>query len=291
VWLVTSLEAPISLIFKRLTNKSKCMKKIKLLWLFTALLLLVNVIVYLTASEKILLYTSDLLPVICSFVAVYGIYYACRGFKSRDFVKVAWQFILIGTILDFLAESTYGILEIGFSVDMNATFPSLADLFWCPSYIAYFTGLIMLFNGYRKSGFPLGNIKIQALLSLLYVLLSVSVVYFLLIPIIQDGETEFLTKVFSLYYPIGDIITVAMAIILLFFISQFGSGLITMPWKMLALGFFFFSVSDLLYSYLGWNDTYGSGNLIDAGWHLGYLLIGISGLYQRELVDSIKERK
>jgi two-component system, cell cycle response regulator len=265
------------------------MKRIKLFWLLTALLLLVNVVVYLTASEKILLYASDLLPVICSFIAVCGIYHACRGFKSRDFVKVAWLSILIGTILDFLAESTYGILEIGFSVDMNATFPSPADILWCLSYIAYFTGFIMLFSGYRKSGFPLGNIKTQALLSSLYVLLSVTVVYFLLIPIIKDGETDFLTKVFSLFYPIGDIVTVAMAIILLFFISQFGSGLISMPWKMLALGFFFFSISDLLYSYLSWNDTYGNGNLIDAGWHLGYLLTGISGLYQRKLVDSVKE--
>jgi hypothetical protein len=197
---------------------------------------------------------------------------------------------MIGAILDFLAESTYGILEIGFSFDMNETFPSLADIFWCSSYIAYFIGLIMLFNGYRKSGFPLGKIKTYALLSSIYVLLSVVVIYFLLVPIIQDEETKIITKAFSLYYPIADILIVAMAIILLYLISKFGKGLITMPWKMLALGFFCFSVSDLLYSYLDWQDLYGNGNFIDIGWHLGYLLIGISGLYQRELIDSVKER-
>jgi len=266
------------------------MKRIRLSWLITALLLIANFIVYLTVSGNSLLYFSDLLPVICSFFAVCGVYFAFKGFKSFDFVKVAWLLILAGVMLDFLAESVYAILEIGFSIDMNNTFPSLADIFWCSSYIAYFIGLIMLFNGYRKSGFPLGNMKIFAILSLLFTLLCVIVIYFLLVPIIQDDETRIIAKFFYLYYPVGDILTVSMSVILLYFISQFGKGLITMPWKMLALGFFCFSVSDLLYSYLGWNDTYGNGNIIDMGWHLGYLLIGISGLYQRELVDSVKER-
>jgi hypothetical protein len=266
------------------------MKRIKLLWLFTAMLILVNIIVYLTAGDKLLLYFSDSLPVLCSFIAFLGIASAFSGLKSYDFVKVAWLLIMIGAILDFLAESTYGILEIGFSFDMNEMFPSIADPFWCSSYIFYFLGLILLFNGYRKSGFPLGKIKVHALLSIIFVLVSVIVIYFLLIPIIRDEETKFITKVVSLYYPVGDILVVSMAVILLYFISQFGKGIISMPWKMLALGFFCFSVSDLLYSYLDWTDAYGNGNLIDIGWHLGYLLIGISGLYQRELVDSVKER-
>jgi hypothetical protein len=275
---------------KKISNKFNIMKRIRLLWLITALILLVNFIVYMTIRNNLLLYFSDFLPILCSLIAAYGTYRAFRGFKSYDFVKIAWLLLLLGVFLDFIAESVYGILEVGFSVDMNNTFPSIADIFWCSSYIAYFIGLIMLFNGYRKSGFPLGNMKMFALLSLLFTILCVTIIYFLLIPIIQDEETKILTKVVSLYYPIGDILTVSMAVILLYFISQFGKGLITMPWKMLALGFFCFSVSDLLYSYLGWKDLYGSGNLIDMGWHLGYLLIGIAGFYQRELVDSVKER-
>jgi hypothetical protein len=263
------------------------MKKTKLLWILTGFILLVNFIVYMAAGNQVLLYVSDLLPVLCSLIAIYGVYCAYKGFKTFDFVKVAWLLILAGLILDFFAESIYGILEIGFSMDMNNTFPSLADYFWCSGYIAYFLGLILMFNGYRKSGFPMGNIKVYAFLSLLFTLLSVTVIYFLLIPILNDGETKIISKVFYLYYPISDIITVSMAMILLYIISQFGKGLITMPLKMLALGFFCFSVSDLLYSYLGWKDAYGNGNLID----MGYLLIGISGLYQKELVDSVKERR
>ena len=47
-------------------------------------------------------------------------------------------------------------------------------------------------------------------------------------------------------------------------------------------------IADLLYSYLSWEDQYGSGNLIDLAWNSGYLMIGLSGLYQKELIESVK---
>jgi uncharacterized membrane protein YhhN len=71
--------------------------------------------------------------------------------------------------------------------------------------------------------------------------------------------------------------------------NLFGGGTISRPWKYLAFGFILFTIADLLYSYLGWQDLYGNGNLIDLAWHAGYLFIGLAGLYQRELVDSLKK--
>ena len=111
--------------------------------------------------------------------------------------------------------------------------------------------------------------------------------YFLLIPIAQDPETNLLAKVFYFYYPIADLLVVVPAAILMYITSLFGRSLISMPWRMMALGFLLFTIADMLYSYLGWNDVYGNGNLIDVLWHSGYLFIGLSGLYQKELLDSI----
>jgi len=68
--------------------------------------------------------------------------------------------------------------------------------------------------------------------------------------------------------------------------SLFGEGTVSKPWKYLALGFLSFAFADLLYSYLSWQDKYGSGNFIDIAWHMGYLLIGFAGLYQRKLVET-----
>jgi hypothetical protein len=263
------------------------MKRTKLFWFITAFIMVFNFIAYFATNGKALIYISDSLPVLCSIVAIYGVYNAYRSFKSFDFIKTAWLSILIGLVLYFFAESIYGILEIICKTDMNETFPSLADYFWCSGNIAFFLGLVLMYIGYKKSGFPIGNLKTFIFGSLLFIALSFIIIFFLLIPIIKDEETGIFSKIFYLYYPISDILIVSMSIILLYFISQFGKGLISMTWFLLALGFFCFSVSDLLYSYFSWQDTYGNGNFIDMGWNLGYLLMGLSGLYQRDVIKSI----
>jgi hypothetical protein len=265
------------------------MKKTKLLWIFTGILILINIIFYLSGlgGETVLLYVSDLLPIICSLVSVICLFIAFKGFKEYDYTKIAWMMIFTGIALSFIAESLYGILEIGFKTDMNKVFPTIADYFWCIGYIPLFTGLAMMFFGYKRSGLPMGNTKVYVLLILIYLILFAVVSYFLLIPILKDPETTGLSTFFYLFYPIADIFLVVPAAILMYITSLFGKGSISQPWKYLALGFLCFSLADLLYSYLSWQDKYGSGNLIDVAWHIGYLLIGLSGLYQKELVETI----
>jgi len=265
------------------------MKKTKLLWIFTGVLIAVNILFYLTGlgGEKVLLYISDLLPVICSIVAIACLYSSFKSFKEYDFTKTSWLMILLGIVFFSLGETLYGILEVFFAVDMNETFPSIADYFWCFGYIPLFIGLLMMFIGYKKSGFPMGSIKVYALLFFSYLILFAGVSYFLLIPIINDPETNGIQTFFYLFYPIADIFLVVPAAILMYITSLFGKGTISKPWKYLALGFISIAFADLLYSYLSWQDAYGSGNLIDVAWHMGYLLIGFSGLYQKELVETI----
>jgi hypothetical protein len=145
----------------------------------------------------------------------------------------------------------------------------------------------MMFIGYKRSGFPMGNPKVYLALFVLYVMLFSIVSYFLLIPIIKDPETKGLQTFFYLFYPIADIFLVVPAAILMYITSLFGKGTISKPWKYLAFGFICFTFADLFYAYLSWGGHYGSGNFIDVAWHLGYLLIGFSGLHQKELVETI----
>ncbi len=264
------------------------MKKTKLLWIITGVLITLNIFFYLTGfgGDTVLLYVSDLLPIACSLTASICLFIAFKGFKEYDFTKIAWVMIFTGITLSFIAEALYGILEIVFKTNMNEVFPTIADYFWCIGYIPLFTGLLMMFIGYKRSGFPMGNPKVYALLIFAYLILFAVVSYFLLIPIINDPETNGLQTFFYLFYPIADIFLVVPAAILMYITSLFGKGTISRPWKYLALGFLSFAFADLLYSYLSWQDKYGSGNMIDVAWHLGYLLIGLSALYQRELVEE-----
>lgn len=260
----------------------------KLLYLIVVIVLL-NIIYYLGlwGGQTLLLYVSDILPIICSFIAAVGLLTAVRSFKEMDFIRVAWLLILIGIVFDFFAETTYAILEIFLKVDINEVFPTVADVLWCLGYIPMLVGLAMMFWGYKKSGFPMGQSRIYWAISLSFLILSSILGYYLLIPIANDPETNMLAKVFYFYYPIADLLVVVPAVILMYITSLFGRSLISMPWRMMALGFLLFTIADMLYSYLGWNDVYGNGNLIDVLWHSGYLFIGLSGLYQKELLDSI----
>jgi len=265
------------------------MKKSKKLWIFASILIFANGIYYLAqwGGDSVLQYVSDILPIVASFISVLCLYSAFSVFKKFDYTKMAWFLIFIGISLFFLAESIYAYLEIVLKTDMNETFPSLADYFWCLGYFPMFIGLGMMYFGYKKSGLPMGKTKLYVGLSALILIVSISVIYFLLVPIIKDEETSLLSKVFYLFYPIADLFLVIPAVILIYITSLFGAGAVSKPWKYLAIGFILTTIADLLYSYLGWLDLYGNGNLIDLAWHGGYLMIGLAGLYQRELIESL----
>ena len=78
------------------------------------------------------------------------------------------------------------------------------------------------------------------------------------------------------------------AVLLMYITSLFGTGIISKPLRFLAIGFVCFTVADLLFSVLSWQDLYGNGNPIDLAWNFGYLSIGLAALYQKELIDSFK---
>jgi hypothetical protein len=263
------------------------MKKLTLLWILSVIIIAINLIVYLIkpGGDVVLLYVSDLLPVLCSFITVLCLLLAVRSFKGFDSTKLSWILILVGIFLFFVAETVYAIREIWLQIDMG----DYADYFWCAGYIPFFIGLTMMFNSYRKSGFPMGKTSLYIVLASLFFIIASLVIYFILIPVIRDKETEVIDKVFYMFYPIGDLLIVIPALLLVYITSLFGSAMITKPWKFMTLGFILFTISDLLYSYLDWMGLYGNGNLIDLGWNSGYLLIGVAGLYQYRIVKSLNQ--
>lgn len=264
------------------------MSEIKKYWILTVVISLFNIVGYLVLKGEALLYLSDFLPVVCSLIAIGGIIYVLKGFKIYDFTKIAWLLILIGLVLDCLAEGIYTFLEVGLKWDMNEMFPSYADFFWVTAYIFFFISLGIMLTGYLKSGLPLGKIRHYILLIILIAGSIIVIFDFILSPILKDEETNLATKVASLFYPIADTIVVCLSSILLLIIHQFKNKMISMPWRILAFGYFFFGISDLVYSYLSWQGSYGNGNFIDLGWNLGYLLIGMAGLYQLRLINSVQ---
>jgi hypothetical protein len=266
------------------------MKKSKILILFTAIIIPLNLLLYLLIPDgsDALMWVSDLLPVLCSLIAVICMVVAFKSFASFDQTKLSWMLILIGMTLNFLGESTYAFLEIFVQMDMNETFPTLADIFWCNGYLPLITGMMLLFFAYKKSGFPMGNVNLYLIFAIVFVIVVCSVFYYLLIPVMEDDETNVMAKIFYFFYPVADLFLVIPAVLLMYITSLFGTGIISKPLRFLAIGFVCFTVADLLFSVLSWQDLYGNGNPIDLAWNFGYLSIGLAALYQKELIDSFK---
>ncbi len=234
---------------------------------------------------------SDVANGVFSIFALIGILLAYKSFKVFDFAKIAWLILLIGVVLNVAAELTYGYLEIFSGEDMNNYFPSEADYFWCIAYLFFFGSMFMLISGYKNSGFPMGKASVYWLIVVGFLVLTIIMTLSLLIPILNDASTDAKSKAIYLIYPIGDIIVVTLAAVIMYIISLFGKGTIARPWQFIGYSFVFFAISDLLYSYLSWNDAYHSGNFIDFGWFLGYVFIGFAGIYQKKMMVSLKEVK
>lgn len=264
------------------------MSKIKFVWIFSGVLLALNIVVYLTrwGGDDFLKVFSDSLPVVCSLISSICLFYAYRGFKGTDFARLPWLMIFLGITLDFIAETTYCYMEVILKLDMNETFPSIADYIWCAGYIPLFIGLMMMISGYRESGFPVGSKNLYTAITAALVVFLILITWILFVPIVCDNETSTLETTFYLFYPVADVVVVIPAIVLMSITSLFGKGMISRSWKYLSIGLILFTLADLAYSYLSWKDLYGDGNLIDLAWHAGYLIIGLAGLNQRELIKS-----
>ncbi len=269
------------------------LKQISILWMVTGALIALNIILYLIKpeSDKLMVFISDAFPILCSLIASYILYTTVKAFKSKDYARTAWLMIFIGVALDLIAEILYGGQEIIMGIDMSNVTKSVADIFWIVSYPFTIIGLVMLHKGYFKTDFPKGKLGIYLIIIALFLIVAIIIVQFLLRPIVIDEETILIDKVVYMIYPIADIVIITQSLLILYLTSQFGGSLISSPWRLIAIAWGFMGVSDILFSYYSWNDTYGAGSMIDIGWNLGYLLLGLAGLYQKKLLMAVRGGK
>jgi len=90
----------------------------------------------------------------------------------------------------------------------------------------------------------------------------------------RAGADTPMAMVLSLLYPISDVAIVTMILVRVARVPRAGRT----PLMLMAAGLAAAAVADSNFAYLTANNTYGSGNVLDAGWVAGYLLIGLSAL-------------
>jgi hypothetical protein len=172
-------------------------------------------------------------------------------------------------------------------VDMDETFPSIADVFWLAGYPPFFAGLTILLVGYVQSGLPLGSAFKYIVACVVILGIGAFLVVQLLVPILADDTLTPLVSFYYMFYPLADLVLLVPATMLVLITSHFGRGRLARPWMYIAVGFLLMGAADILYSYLDWQGLYGPGHAIDIAWNASYCVIGLAGWHQARLVRSL----
>jgi len=188
--------------------------------------------------------------------------------------RQAWILIGLGLLVNGLGNIYYGYYQYTFKVETPV--PSYADIGYTLSYILIIAGLLSLpvQARYEQSGI---HMVIDSSITILC-LLGVSWYTVINTTILNARPGQFLSTIVSISYPCWDILLL-MALIL--FTRQRLAPVMRPSLVLCSLGVLAQVWADSGYSYLTSYSQYRSGiAAIDPFWFLGYLLIGLSALYQ-----------
>jgi serine phosphatase RsbU (regulator of sigma subunit) len=154
-------------------------------------------------------------------------------------------------------------------------FPSIADVAYLIEYPFFLLGILLL----PARPIPVASRARIALDGLMVVTAALTFSwYFVLGPVIEQGSETTLAKVVSAAYPLADIMLIACLLILAL---RPGEHTLRVAAYLLALGLLFVVVLDSIYGYQTLNDLYVTGTILDVGWPLPYMLIGLGAFAVR----------
>jgi diguanylate cyclase (GGDEF)-like protein/PAS domain S-box-containing protein len=150
-------------------------------------------------------------------------------------------------------------------------FPSVADVFYLATYPLYAAGFL-IFIRWRASGRDRRSLLDALTLSCGLALLSW---VYLILPYVHSPSLTSLQKAFSIAYPLGDVLVIAMLVRLL----APGSGR-TWSVRLLTLGTVGLLVSDVSFGLIQlYGGSFHNGTAIDLGWALFYMAWGAAALH------------
>lgn len=257
------------------------------MWFLLILNILLNVFLsYQKLSEHSLLLVHTLTMVVCSLFPAGALLRTCFYLKSWDMAKKAWCLLALGFTFWFYKELYQAVSQLAFGHTLSI--PSLADAGWFIGFIPIFMSILFLLYGYHCTGFLYGHWAKYASLISLVSFLEILLMYKLLIHIVYSPALPLLHKFVLLMYPVSDLALLGVTFFLVLITSVLGKGLLSRPWKYLAVGFVLLSVSDILYSYYRWFNVYPLGSTLDIMKTSGYLFIALSAFYQKDLMERFQ---
>lgn len=183
------------------------------------------------------------------------------GFKSA--VGRATLFLSFGTLTWSIGMLIWNYYIFIAKVDIP--YPSFADLAFILSWPLWTIGFIELS---KATGVKFALRKTKGKILFIIIPLMVTIAsYYLLVTVARGGVIDFssggLKLFFDLFYPIGDVVILAVALMLLSLSFNFLGGKYKIAVWLLILAFITNYFSDFLFSYTTTKGTYFNGHFVD----------------------------
>ena len=211
---------------------------------------------------------ADIISILINFMAVICLFYASHN--SRRYGKqiyYAWLLLALAQLFYVTGDATWTYIELFLH---EAPFPSVADDLYLLYYVLFATGLILLSR-------PLINPeKIYKTILDIGIILTSAVLIFWTTLALPITTNSFLPLSLNLYYIIRDFVLFFLVLNLI--LRQPTKKM--NPFVLFIGGISAYIITDTIFSYFFLNGIYVSGNLIEVGWIIAFILIGNAGILQ-----------
>src|SRR5918992_1588373 len=186
-----------------------------------------------------------------------------------------WAPVLLGMGILCYILGQMGFTYYDLVLRQAPPFPSLADVGYLIEYPFFLLGILLL----PARPIPVASRARIVLDGLMIMTAAVTFSwYFILGPVIQQGSETALAKIVSASYPLADIVLIACLVILAL---RPGEHALRRAVYLLAIGLGSLVVVDSIYSYQTLNEAYVTGTILDVGWPVAYMLIGLGAFAVR----------
>ncbi len=177
----------------------------------------------------------------------------------------AWIVLAAGVGLQSVGDVTMSLLT---SPDGTTPFPSAADAPYLFGYVLIAIGLVGLVRA--------GNREHDRVAWIDALIVAAAAAIFIWVFVMRDeigSNSDGLSALVAAAYPFLDIVQIAVVVHLLL------RGQRTPSMVLLGWGFGASLIADLVYARMSMDGTYIVGQLVDAGWLLGYVALGVAALH------------
>lgn len=203
--------------------------------------------------------------------------YASRQLEGR--ARRAWRLLAFAQVGYTFGELIWGAVEVGLHAN---PFPTLGDTGFIIFYPIFLTGMgILLLPDEPFSA----REKIKVFIDISILTISAALLFwiFLFSPIITASKEISLGLALAVICPALDLVLLLVLLLLLF--RKLGSCQ-SYPLMVIALALTSFMVTNAVFCIQVQQKSYIPGSLLDTGWLISYLLLGLAGVWQARLARS-----